>query len=175
MTPLLTLVASLLQPGLSPEAPADGEVATYAGTYVVKSGAAAVQADIDAAIETASQQFPAIARGIAKDRLAFAATFCQQYEIEATPDSWTNQCDAMPVLSRPIDSSTQFWISDKGESIPTTITRKGDVIRLNLKGETGTRTNTFKFSGDEMVLHVAIASDSLDSPMTWSIRYALQK
>lgn len=174
MTPLLTLFASLLQPGPLHHAQADAQVATYAGTYVVKSGAAAVQADIDAAVEAAALQFPAIARGIAKDRLAFAATFCQQYEIEATPDSWTNQCDAMPTLSRPIDGSTQYWISDKGESIPTTITRKGDVIRLHLKGETGSRTNTFKFSGDEMVLHVAVSSDSLDSPMTWSIRYTLK-
>lgn len=173
---MLSMLAALAAPLLpaSWTAQEAAPVNTYTGTYVVAKSSAAIQKSLDAKATEAAANFPFYAKSIAEGRLKEAMTFCQSYEIDLQADSWSNKCDALPVLTRPIDKSVTTW-QGEGDPVKTRINRKGDTVVLSLQTESGKRVNTFKFKPDgTMSLTVSLASDSLEEPVTWTVPYKLQ-
>ncbi|MCP4808537.1 MAG: hypothetical protein GY913_18975 [Proteobacteria bacterium] len=147
--------------------------APIAGTYALAATPDEVEATLDTAIDGAVAEFPSMIQGIARGRLENAAHHCQTYVLQATEDSWSNQCDSMPPLERPMDG-TAATVDVRGKTVEVSVRRKGDVVRQQLKAESGTRTNTFRFVDDEVLLTVSVASASLDKPMEWTLRYVKQ-
>jgi hypothetical protein len=164
------LAASLLPDTWSATEP----VNIYTGTYVVALSPAVIRSSLDKKAAEAAESFPFYAKGIAEGRLVEAMTFCETYQIDLQADSWSNKCDALPVLERPIDSSVTSW-QGKGDPVKTRISRRGDKVTLVLATESGKRVNTFVFKPDgTMTLTVSLASDSLEEPVVWTVPYKLQ-
>ena len=170
MSLLALLAASLLPVTWTATEP----VNIYTGTYVVALSPAVIRSSLDNKAAEAAESFPFYAKGIAEGRLVEAMTFCEAYQIDLQADSWSNKCDALPVLERPIDSSVTSW-QGKGDPVKTRISRRGDKVTLVLATESGKRVNTFVFKPDgTMTLTVSLASDSLEEPVVWTVPYKLQ-
>ncbi|MFT5584944.1 MAG: hypothetical protein ACI9VR_002532 [Cognaticolwellia sp.] len=175
---MLSLLALLATP-LMPSTWTATETATvaaniYTGTYVVAQSPAAIRSSLDKKAAEAAESFPFYAKSIAEGRLIEAMTFCETYQIDLQADSWSNKCDSLPVLNRPIDSSVTSW-QGAGGPVKTRISRKGDKVTLVLATESGKRVNTFVFKPDgTMNLTVSLASDSLEEPVVWTVAYKLQ-
>ena len=171
---MISLLAILAAPLMPSTWTAQETVNTYTGTYVVAQSPAAIRSDLDKKAAEAAAGFPFYAKGIAEGRLKEAMTFCQSYEIDLQAESWSNKCDALPVLNRPIDSSVTSW-QGEGDPVKTRISRSGDKVTLVLATESGKRVNTFVFKPDgTMKLTVSLASDSLEEPVKWTVPYKLQ-
>lgn len=171
---MISLLAVLAAPLMPASWTAQETVNVYTGTYVVAQSKTAIRADLDQKAAEAAASFPFYAKSIAEGRLVEAMTFCETYEIDLQADSWSNKCDALPPLNRPIDKSVTTWQGDGGP-VKTRISRKGDKVILSLQTESGKRVNTFVFKPDgTMKLTVSLASDSLEEPVTWTVPYKLQ-
>lgn len=141
------------------------------GVYELAVSHDELQATLDAAVERAAAQFNPLIRGFARSRLQRATNMCQRYELRVQEGSWYHRCDDDPPLQRAIDTSVVSWKPDEGDPVDTTLTVQGDVARVVLKGESGTRTNLFKVDATGLDLEITIDSDSLDEPMRWTTRY----
>jgi hypothetical protein len=171
---MIALLAVLAAPLMPATWTAQETVNTDTGTYVVAKSPAAIRSSLDKKAAEAAESFPFYAKGIAEGRLVEAMTFCETYEIDLQADSWSNKCDSLPVLKRPIDKSVTSWQGD-GDPVKTRISRRGDKVILSLQTESGKRVNTFVFKPDgTMKLTVSLASDSLEEPVTWTVPYKLQ-
>lgn len=171
---MLTLLAALAAPLLPASWTAVEPVNVYTGTYVVADNPATIRAGLDQKATVAADAFPFYAKSIAEGRLKEAMTFCETYVIDLQADSWSNKCDSLPVLNRPIDGTVTSW-QGEGDPVKTRISRRGDTVVLSLQTESGKRVNTFKFKPDgTMTLSVSLASDSMDKPVSWTIPYKLQ-
>lgn len=171
---MITLLAVLASPLMPATWTAQEPVNIYTGTYVVAQSPTAIRSSLDQKAAEAAEGFPFYAKGIAEGRLKEAMTFCESYEIDLQADSWSNKCDSLPVLNRPIDGSVTSW-QGEGDPVKTRISRRGDKVILSLQTESGKRVNTFVFKPDgTMNLTVSLASESLDKPVTWTVPYKLQ-
>ena len=158
----------------TPAVEAAPEITTYQGRYVVASNKAKIQAELDQVVETAAEGFPFYAEAIARGKLRDAVTFCDHYDVVASPTSWSNVCDSLPLLEQAYGAPAISWSTGKGDPVKVTTFRQGDTVRIKLKSESGTRTNVFKFSGDAMILHVTLEGESLPEPVRWTVKYRKQ-
>ncbi len=171
---MLSLVALLATPLLPLNWTATETAKIYTGTYVVALSRSVVRSSLDKKAAEAAESFPFYAKGLAEGRLVQAMTFCETYQVDLQADSWSNKCDALPVLERPIDRSVTSW-QGKGDPVKTRISRRGDTVTLVLATESGNRVNTFAFKPDgTMLLTVSLTSDSLEEPVVWTVPYKLQ-
>lgn len=169
---MLPILLVLAHPALAQDAePAAAPASHLTGRYELAVSASELQATLDAAVEKAAAEFNPLIRGFARSRLQRATNMCQRYEIRVSGDRWTHRCDDDPPLDRVIDATVVSWKPDEGDPVDTTLSVQGDVARVVLKGESGTRTNLFRSDAGGLDLEIVIESDALDQPMRWTTRY----
>lgn len=140
------------------------------GTYVLAESPAEVDAKLKGVVDAATASFPTMIQGIARGRLEGATHLCTTYVLQASASHWSNQCDDLPALERPLDG-TSAPVTVRDKDVEVSVQREGDTVTQVLRGASGTRTNAFRFDGDALILTVTVAADHLDTPMVWTLRY----
>ncbi len=143
------------------------------GAWEVAEDPEVVEARIEAVVDGVASQF-GIFKGLAKSRLIKGTRWCKGYVFAPTAEHLSWSCDGREPLVTPRSALGTPRELDFGNGpIQATIGLEGDVVTAFFGGENGGRRQVFRQTGPTtMVIDIAIESDRLDRPMTWSIAYA---
>jgi hypothetical protein len=128
-----------------------------------------VRDKIDKRVETFLAELPFYKRPFARPRLKTATEACWTISIERPdPDSLSIQCNNDNPVVSPDDGSQSDWTSKDGDSYKVTQTVKDDKIVQVFESDSGTRTNRYEIDGDNMKLHIRLASPQLPIDLTYT-------
>lgn len=146
------------------------------GRWVLAEPVDSVQQRIDEVVDAAAAQF-GIFRGFARSRLAKGTNWCRAYTFvsDASKVGWA--CDDRPpfqVERSDLGSTTPRDFGD-GE-IKVTVRWSEQQVFAGFEGRDGGRSQVFAFDGDGgMRCDVSLHSDRLNAPLSWTLRYRLEK
>jgi hypothetical protein len=148
------------------------ESGDYAGRFEM-ADAADGQARIDAGVEEACLQFPAMFRGIARKKLSAASPLPLWFEFGPGDDSMTIRTNL----------NEEGWTSDlsatvvqvQGDNGSVDLKRWMDGGALRAEGRTGKGVSRFVFAlsddGKTLTITTTTSSDRLDKPLTYDLVY----
>lgn len=141
------------------------------GKWAVADSPTAVRKSLDVAVDKVAQEFNFVIREVARYKLQGATKVCQTYTIDVQDTVVNFACDKSKLTALKLDGTPLKTTNDDGEPITGTAAVSGDTVVIAWTGESGTRTNTFRRSGDYLVLSAKVTSEQMPKPLEWSIRY----
>jgi hypothetical protein len=141
------------------------------GTFVPTLPTADVQARADAAVEAAAAEFPWALRSIARGRIAEQAHWCPRLSIDVDAARFRVACRGDAVVEVPVGATTPVTLPD-GRRLRAEASATADTLSVVWHADNGLRRTVYRFSPDgTFVLHLAVESDQLPTPVVWSIPY----
>ncbi len=151
-------------------APALVEAAT--SNWECELSPAQMQGVVDGAVDLAAKQFPLIVRGFARGKLANSGFFCHDIEIDASASEWASACaESERAFSRSWADEPQPFTAKDGKQVNTLLAHDADSVRLEFRGDNGSRITKYSFAGDKMTVEISIQADQLSKPMSWAFVY----
>jgi hypothetical protein len=142
------------------------------GRFELAESEAAVEQRLAAAIEHAIEPMNFIARPIARSRLARPVYYCRRYELALEAETVHVACDDRPRVDRRLDNSEGPATGLDEEPLDVHTSVGSDTVELVFTSSDGKRTTTYQL-GDAgaLLVNVKVESESLERPVTWSVRY----
>ncbi len=144
--------------------------ASLSGHYVAVTSAEAVAAAQKAEMEQSLASVPSVLRPIGERMLAPSLFHCREYVLEVVSGSFNVRCDDKPGLQYNMDGSVREILYE-GKTLQSRVWSEGEALLLSIASDTGTRTSRFQPTDSGMELKVQVASERLDRPVSWEIRY----
>ena len=143
-----------------------------AGTYVYDGKASAV----DDAIESLVAKMSFIKRPIARSRLKRTNPISQHIAISRTAESIELILDRHTRVRMPADGTPTKWKRDDGELLDASALWSEARLVQTFKAEDGQRTSTYRLQPNgDIMLDVAVTSDQLPKPLTYSLHYRRER
>jgi hypothetical protein len=144
-------------------------------TWVAVDTPAAMQQNVDSAVDDAVSAFSFISGRLARPHLQRAATYCRSIEVASSPDEWSTRCaDTGKAFSRAWSPTAVAFTSPKGESTVSHLSATKDSVHIEFRGEEGARIVDYAFTGTTMTVAVSIESPQMPAPLRWSFEYRRQ-
>jgi len=147
------------------------EAGDYAGRFEV-ADAAAKDAELARAVEAAAQQFPALFRGLVRNKLGDAVRAPAFFVFSPGDGTMTIASEAAPEgWTTPLDGTPTEVITDKGKPLELSRWMEGGTLKARGCQDLGCSDFTFDLKGDDLVLRVSTTSKRLEEPITYAVAY----
>ncbi len=140
------------------------------GHYVAVTPPEAVAAAQKAELELSLASVPSVLRPIGERLLAPSLFHCREYVLDISSGAFNLRCDDKPGLQYNMDGSVREIVYE-GKTLQSRVWTEGAAVLLSIASDTGTRTSHFLPTESGMDLKVQVASERLDRPVSWEIRY----
>lgn len=140
------------------------------GHYVAVTPAETVAAAQKAEMELSLASVPSVLRPIGERLLAPSLFHCREYVLDISSGSFNLRCDDKPGLQYNMDGSVREIVYE-GKPLQSRVWTEGQAVVLSIASDTGNRTSRFLPTDSGMDLKVQVASERLDRPVSWEIRY----
>jgi len=164
---MLSLV--LLHAALAAD-PAAEVQALLTGTFRLAESAAEIPPRLDAATERAIASLFIAFRPLAKYKLRPEVQPCPSWHIALTATHFSNHCGTGEDFQVPVEGSRTVY--DDGDPYKATVMVGTRSVKLDIMGEAGGKTTSWKVAADERVsVYTAIVSQHLAEPLAWTTWY----
>ena len=144
--------------------------ASLGGHYVAVTPPEAIAAAQKAEMELSFASLPSLLRPVGERLLAPSLFHCREYVMSISPVYLDLRCDDKPGIQYNMDGSIREIVYE-GKTLQSRVWTEGEALLLSIASDTGTRTSRFTPTDGGMDLKVQVASERLDRPVSWEIRY----
>jgi len=169
-----TLLACALVLGIalvaSPSASADDSFSEkIEGSYQSSTSTSVARDRIDKRIESVVEKMPFYKRPFARNKLQEGTSPCQNVTFSYDDGEISIRCDSRPPAVAPSDGTTTEYTDESGETHRLSQTVREDRVIQVFNSENGSRTNTYRLSGDDtLVMTAKLESPQLPEPITYA-------
>ena len=142
------------------------------GTYALSEDPTAVQARVDAAVETSVASLPWALRGIARSRMK-DLPWCRTWTLAVEGSTLAVRCAGSDRdVTVDLETHKGTTIGRDGSQVPVEASVRDDQLVLTLRGAQGTTVRTYQRSDAGLALSVVSSSDRLPEPLAFQVHYA---
>lgn len=141
------------------------------GTFEPSISQTEIDARLSTAIEDAAAQFNWAIRGIARSKIEDQANACHTLKLFSNATHSGVKCDADSAIIRMNDNSEPAFTSGS-RTVDSEIHTSAGLLRIDWITDGGHRKTTYTFHDDDRFdLTVAVSSDRMTTPMTFTVPY----